>query len=114
MRIIDSQKFFCLITGITINGVYTNIRIGNETIVTCMIVPLPPNTTYKWLSQTRSIVTSSGILKLIGNHNIDESNYTCLVNSSQLYSPIEKTITVTVLGIINISHCLINYFSFLH
>ena len=98
MRIIDSQNFFCLITGITINGVYTNIRIGNETIVTCMIVPPLSNTTYKWLSQTRSMVTSSDALELTGNHTIDESNFTCLVNSSQLYSPIEKTITVTVQG----------------
>ena len=84
--------------GVSIKGIYTNIRIGNTVNITCMIVPLPQNTTYEWLSQNESIETSSNVLTLTGNHTIDGSMFTCLVKSPQLYSPIEKTITVTVQG----------------
>ena len=63
-----------------------------------MIVPLPLNTVYKWLLSNGLVVNSSDVLKLIGNHTIDESKFTCLVNSPHLYSPIQKTITVTVQG----------------
>ena len=102
MRIINSSKFLCLITDITINGVYTNIRIGDETIVTCMIAPLPLNTTYQWLLSNGLVVpNSSDVLKLIGNNTIDKKNFTCLVNSPHLYSPIQKTIIVTVQGILH-------------
>ena len=31
--------------GVSIKGIYTNIRIGNTVNITCMIVPLPQNTT---------------------------------------------------------------------
>ena len=90
--------FLSLIAGVSISGTYTNIRIGNFVDLTCMIVPPMLTTTYKWLSQHRSVVTSSSVLTLIGSLAIDQHKYTCLVNSSQLYSPIEKTITVTVQG----------------
>ena len=86
------------IAGVSISETYTNIRIGNFIEVTCMIVPPMLTTTYKWLSQDRSVVNSSSVLPLIGSLAIDQCKYTCLVNSSQLYSPIEKTITVTVQG----------------
>ena len=86
------------IAGVSISGTYTNIRIGNFVDVACMIVPPMLSTTYKWLSQDRSVVASSSVLTLIGSLAIDQHKYTCLVNSSQLYSPIETTITVTVQG----------------
>ena len=79
-------------------GKSKDIRIGNTVNITCMIVPLPLTTTYKWLSQDRAVVTSSNVLPLIGSLTINQRKYTCLVNSTQLYSPIEKTITVTVQG----------------
>ena len=94
-------KFFLPFTGVTINEQFKDIRIGNTVNITCMVAPLSPNTTYKWLSQKNGSVKSisnSNILTLTGNHTIDRSMITCLVNSSQLYSPIEKTITVTVQG----------------
>ena len=87
-----------LFSAVSIEGSYTNIRIGNFDDVSCMIVPSILTTTYKWLSQDRSVVASSSVLTLIGSLAIDQLKYTCLVNSSQLYSPIEKTITVTVQG----------------
>ena len=63
-----------------------------------MIVPLPPLTTYKWLFQNGSVISSSNVLMLTGSQVINGSNYTCLVNSSQLLSPIRKNITFTVQG----------------
>ena len=92
------NEFVFLFAGVSISETYTNIRIGNFVDAYCMIVPPMLTTTYKWLSQNRSVVTSSNVLTLTGSLAIDQRNYTCLVNSSQLYSPITKTITVTVQG----------------
>ena len=75
-----------------------------------MIIPAPTNTTYKWLSKNDgSVKNNTNVLMLTGSLAIDGSNYTCLVDSSQLYSPIKKNITVTVQGIIIFKmkcHCI--------
>ena len=90
---------------VSIKGTYTNIRIGNATNITCMIVPLPLSTSYKWLSQNGMVLNKSNVLILTGSQVINGSNFTCIVNSSQLYYPIKKNITFTVLGKITTPHC---------
>ena len=39
------------------------------------------------------VKNNTNVLMLTGSLAIDGSNYTCLVDSSQLYSPIKKNIT---------------------
>ena len=101
----DCNNYTVSYAGVSIKGTYTNIRIGNTTIITCMIVPLPLNTTYEWMSQNGSAINSSNVLMLTGSQVINGSNYTCLVNSSQLFSLIRKNITFTVQGKIRLSCC---------
>ena len=39
-------------------------------------------------------MSSSGVLMLFGDHTIDGRIFKCVVNSTQLYSPGERNITV--------------------
>ena len=67
-------------------------------MITCSIADLSAPT-IKWLYQNGSVVSNSHVLTLEAvNYTHNGRVFTCLVNSSQLYSPGKKNITVTVKG----------------
>ena len=54
------------------------------------------NSAIKWINHVGTVVSSSGVLMLFGNHTIDGKIFRCVVNSTQLYFPGERNITVIV------------------
>ena len=82
-------------TEIVITGQYQQIQLGSTSTVTCS-VPQLMNSNIKWISHDGAVVSSSGVLILFGDHTIDGRIFRCVVNSTQLYSPGERNITVTV------------------
>ena len=82
-------------TEIVITGQYQQIQLGNTSTVTCS-VPQLMNSNIKWISHDGAVVSSSGVLMLFGDHTIVGRIFRCVVNSTQLYSPGERNITVTV------------------
>ena len=82
-------------TEIVITGQYQQIQLGSTSIVTCS-VPQLMNTNIKWISHDGAVVSSSGVLMLFGDLTIDGRIFRCVVNSTQLYSPGERNITVII------------------
>ena len=84
---------------IDVSGPFQSLTLGSTTIITCSVANVP-TTAIKWLFQNGSVVNSSDVLALKPvDYTINGRVFTCSVNSSQLYSPDQKNITITVKGI---------------
>ena len=94
-----SKIVFFLYTDIQIGSNFQNLTLGSSTSISCS-VPNLANSSIRWLSQDEQmVITNSDILVLeTVNYTIDGTTFRCSVNSSQLYSPGGKNITVTVLS----------------
>ena len=86
-------------TDIQISNNFQNLTLGSSTSITCS-VPNLADSSIRWLSQGEQMVFNySGVLVLeTVNYTIDGKIFRCSVNSSQLYSPGGKSITITVQG----------------
>ena len=85
-----------IFTEIVITGQYDQqIQLGSTSTITCS-VPELMNSNIKWISHDGAVVSSSGVLMLFGDHTIDGRTFRCVVNSTQLYSPGERNITVII------------------
>ena len=83
---------------IEISGFFQSFTLGSTAVITCSVATVP-STAFKWLYQNGSVVNNSNVLTLKPvNYTHNGRVFTCLVNSSQLYSPGKKNITVTVQG----------------
>ena len=83
-----------------ISGNYTNMRIGSTVELQCKASMLT-DSTFMWLSQNGLVVNSSAVLIIKPvNYSINGSAFICSVNSSKLTDSINRTITVTIEGII--------------
>ena len=82
-------------TELVITGQYQQIQLGSTSTVTCS-VPQLMSSNIKWISHDGAVVSSSGVLMLFGDHTIDGRTFRCVVNSTQLYSPGERNITVII------------------
>ena len=80
---------------INISGQYETIQLGNTSTINCSVSQLM-NSNIKWISYDGAVVSSSGVLMLFGDHTIDGRTFRCVVNSTQLYSPGERNITVII------------------
>ena len=83
---------------IEVSGSFQNLTLGITAVITCSVATVS-TTDIKWLHQNGSVVNNSHDLTLNPvNYTHNGRVFTCLVNSSQLYSPGQKTITVIVQG----------------
>ena len=83
---------------IEISDSFQNLTLGSTAVITCSVADLSVPT-IKWLYQNGSVVSNSHVLTLEPvNYTHNGRVFTCLLNSSQLYSPGKKNITVTVQG----------------
>ena len=86
---------------VAITGNYTNIRIGSNVTVICTVPLLSSDATIKWITQNGSVVSSTGVLMLSGNHTINNTLLTCSINSThQIYTSREILVTVQSMSII--------------
>ena len=89
--LLNNMKFIEII----IIGQYQQIQLGSTSIVICS-VPELMNSNIKWLSHDGAVVSSSGVLILFGDRSVDGRIFRCVVNSTQLYSPGKRNITVII------------------
>ena len=88
-------------TDIQICNNFKNLTLGSSTSITCGVPNYNlTNSSIRWLSQDEQMVfNNSSVLVLeTVNYTIDGTTFKCSVNSSQLYSPGGRSITVTVQG----------------
>ena len=83
---------------IEISDSFQNLTLGSTAVITCSVATVS-TTSFKWLYRNGSVVSDSYVLTLEPvNYTHNGRVFTCLLNSSQLYSPGQKNITVTVQG----------------
>ena len=83
---------------IDVSSPYQSLTLGSTEMITCSVTGVP-TTAFKWLFQNGSVVNSSNVLTLKPvDYTHNGRVFTCSVNSSQLYSPGQKSITITVKG----------------
>ena len=92
------QLSYMYFVAIEISGSYQNLTLGSTAVITCSVANVS-TTDIKWLYQNGTVVNNSNDLTL---EPVDYTHngrvFTCSVNSSQLYSPGQKSITVNVKG----------------
>ena len=84
---------------IQISGNYSNLQVGSTTNITCTVPGIPPEAVLWSDAWSRASTVSPGVLKLSSvDSTLNETEFTCSVNSTNLYRTDERKITVTVKG----------------
>ena len=95
---ISNNALICYVD-IDVSSPYQSLTLGSTAVITCSVTNVTA-TAIKWLFQNGSVVHSSNVLTLKPvDYTHNGRVFTCSVNSSQLYSPGQKKITVTVKGL---------------
>ena len=83
---------------INVSGPYQSLTLGSTAVITCSVADLLAPA-INWLSHDGSEVGNSNVLTLKPvDYTHNGRVFTCSVNSSQLYYPGHKNITITVKG----------------
>ena len=97
---VQATNIFCF-SEITVSGNYSNLQVGSTTNITCSVPGIPPEAV-QWSNTdawSRASTVSPGVLMLRSvDSTLSGTEFTCSVNSTKLYRPGERKITVTMKG----------------
>ena len=84
---------------ILISGDYSDLQVGSTTNITCTVPGIPPEAVLWSGTWNGASTVSPGVLMLSSvDSTLNGTEFTCSVNSTKLYRPGERKITVTVKG----------------
>ena len=91
-----------LCTDISISGEHTDLTVGTTYNITCTVPGLDDSSAIMWTSSAAAVlVSTTNTLTLQSvNNTLNGTEFTCSVNSSELYSVGENKISITTKGII--------------
>ena len=82
-----------------IAGSHQNIIVGSTATITCSLSSVANSTSIMWLSQDGTVVNNTNTLTLqTVDNSVNGTVFKCGVDAPSLYSPAEKSITVSVRG----------------
>ena len=95
------HTIYIFILDIRITDNFSNLQVGSTTNISCTVPGIPPEAV-QWSNTdawSRASPVSPGVLMLSSvDSTLNGTEFTCSVNSSKLYRPGERKITVTVKG----------------